>query len=499
MSTRSQARDYINTVLTPPNALERIASLRSNPSIQNGVQSIPDELLNKDSLLRCDTIKNPSLYDIPGSIKGLSIPSLSKSAFSGFDIPSLHKSGTIETKDAQEALNLTSVPTPTKSFCIRYLEEMIHKSPSSGPRTPLGSPQVSVAGFEHDLTTPPISSVCTLASGPIAAAAATEEILSMADARADSNTENKGGSHESESLNNLNVNSIEKDAEGEQVDANAEASPAINNHEVENILNNTEEPMDCNENVDAEVSNEMNNVENEMDIEKQVEKLATPAPLLLSPIASISSQGPADLAPVAELPSGVPGFNGRPPVEIVFSFDTTGSMSQCIDEVREKLRDTIQRLLGDVPFLKIAVIAHGDYCDRNEFYTLKSIDFTNDINALDMFVKDVNGTGGGDWEECYEYVLRQVRGLSWSPGTQRSLVMIGDAIPHGQDFYVNPSTNRCLPPELQGANIDWKEETERLFNDMVSFSIIIFEQRKHLPSIHSKILIEIFNVIILFL
>ena len=479
MSTRSQARDYINTVLTPPNALERIASLRSNPSIQNGAQPIPDgpSALNKDSLLRCDTIKNPSFYDIPGSIKGLSIPSFSKSAISGFDIPSLHKSGTIETADAQEALNLTSVPTPTKSFCIRYLEEMLQKSSSRVPRTPLGSPQVSVAGSEHDLTTPPISSVCTLASGPIAAAAATEEILSLADARADSNAENKDGSHESESLNNLNVNSIEKDAECEN-DANPESSSAVVNDAAENIMNNTEEPMDCNENVDGEVTNEVNNVENEMDIEKQVEKLATPAPPLLSPVASISSQGPADPAPLAELPLGVPGFNGRPPVEIVFSFDTTGSMSQCIDEVREKLRDTIQRLLGDVPFLKIAVIAHGDYCDRNEFYTLKSIDFNNDINALDMFVKDVNGTGGGDWEECYEYVLRQVRGLSWSPGTQRSLVMIGDAIPHGQDFYLNPSTNRCLPPELQGANIDWKEETERLFNDMVSFSIINFTQKK---------------------
>ena len=46
--------------------------------------------------------------------------------------------------------------------------------------------------------------------------------------------------------------------------------------------------------------------------------------------------------------------------------------------------------------------------------------------------------------------------LSWTPGTQRSLVMIGDAIPH--------------PKSQNKDKIDWKEEVTKLSGDMVSFS-----------------------------
>ena len=67
----------------------------------------------------------------------------------------------------------------------------------------------------------------------------------------------------------------------------------------------------------------------------------------------------------------------------------------------------------------------------------------------------MKSTGGGDWEECYELVLHQARTvLNWSPGTQRALVMIGDAIPHGTSYADNK------------AKIDWKKETQALWQQM---------------------------------
>ncbi len=39
------------------------------------------------------------------------------------------------------------------------------------------------------------------------------------------------------------------------------------------------------------------------------------------------------------------------------------------------------------------------------------------------FVRDVGPTGGGDYPECYELVLREsYTKLNWSPTSQRSLV-----------------------------------------------------------------------------
>jgi hypothetical protein len=153
---------------------------------------------------------------------------------------------------------------------------------------------------------------------------------------------------------------------------------------------------------------------------------------------------------------------GPPPLppgglfEIVFSFDTTGSMSAILDEVIGRLQEMIQRLQADIPSIRIAVIAHGDYCDKEMFYVTKHIDFSTDSAALCEFVKGVGCTGGGDTDECYELVLRMVRGeFTWTPGSQRALVMIGDAPPHEPDYPLNEM------------GIDWRVETEVLAKAMV--------------------------------
>ncbi|XP_071118668.1 uncharacterized protein [Haliotis cracherodii] len=136
--------------------------------------------------------------------------------------------------------------------------------------------------------------------------------------------------------------------------------------------------------------------------------------------------------------------------EIVFSFDTTGSMSSCLVEVRGRLQDMIQRLQADIPAIRIAVFAHGDYCDKHNYVT-KWIDFSTDVKELCDFVNNVSSTGGGDSDECYELVLRQVgEELSWTPGSNRALVMIGDANPHEPDYPDNK------------LKIDWREEIQTL-------------------------------------
>ncbi|XP_061170107.1 uncharacterized protein LOC133179344 [Saccostrea echinata] len=138
------------------------------------------------------------------------------------------------------------------------------------------------------------------------------------------------------------------------------------------------------------------------------------------------------------------------PIEICFSFDTTGSMSSSINAVKQNVQEMIQRLQTDIPGIRIAVFAHGDYCDRDSSYVTKYVDFSTDLNELCNWVKSVGSTGGGDSDECYELVLHQVQTLSWTPGTQRALVMIGDAHPHD----VNYPDNKL--------KLDWKEEVEKL-------------------------------------
>ena len=58
-------------------------------------------------------------------------------------------------------------------------------------------------------------------------------------------------------------------------------------------------------------------------------------------------------------------------VDVAFSFDTTGSMYACLGEVRRKLQETITRLKRDIPGIRLATIAHGDYCDASSSYVTK--------------------------------------------------------------------------------------------------------------------------------
>ena len=138
------------------------------------------------------------------------------------------------------------------------------------------------------------------------------------------------------------------------------------------------------------------------------------------------------------------------PIEICFSFDTTGSMSSSINAVKQNVQEMIQRLQTDIPGIRLTIFAHGDYCDRNRSYVTKHIDFSTDLKELCDWVKNVGSTGGGDSDECYELVLHEIQSLSWTPGTQRALVMIGDAHPHD----VNYPDNKL--------KLDWKKELEVL-------------------------------------
>ena len=162
------------------------------------------------------------------------------------------------------------------------------------------------------------------------------------------------------------------------------------------------------------------------------------------------------------------------PLEVVFSFDTTGSvifffnkqinktkflrfmcyphfkMFACLAEVRRGVEQAVARLQAEVPGIRIAIIAHGDYCDANSTYVTRQLPFTQDGAALCRFVRTVGATGGGDADECYELVLHEACGLPWTPGSTRALVLIGDSNPHGPAYPLNKQ------------RINWKTECEAL-------------------------------------
>ncbi|MEI2578191.1 vWA domain-containing protein [Scytonema sp. PRP1] len=135
-------------------------------------------------------------------------------------------------------------------------------------------------------------------------------------------------------------------------------------------------------------------------------------------------------------------------IEVVFSFDTTGSMYPCLTQVRRNLKSTVTRLLDEIPGIRIGIIAHGDYCDAGSTYVTKHMDLSGNVDTICNFVQTVEATGGGDAPECYELVLHEAQSFSWSPTSIKTLVIIGDDIPHA--------------PAQTPQKLNWRKELEKL-------------------------------------
>lgn len=162
-----------------------------------------------------------------------------------------------------------------------------------------------------------------------------------------------------------------------------------------------------------------------------------------------------------------------PAIEIVFSFDTTGSMYPCLTQVRRNIKDTVARLAKEIPSIRIGIIAHGDYCDKGSTYVTKHLPLTSDVNAICKFAEKVGPTGGGDAPECYELVLHEARSQPWSEGTARALVLIGDDVPHTVAH--NPG------------RIDWRKEALELTKEGVAIYAVQALNRKHASNFYQEL------------
>src|SRR4051812_50204360 len=83
-------------------------------------------------------------------------------------------------------------------------------------------------------------------------------------------------------------------------------------------------------------------------------------------------------------------------VEVVFSFDTTGSMYPCLTQVRRNVKSTVTRLSEEIPGIRIGIIAHGDYCDKGSTYVTKHLDLTDDVAGISKLLETGGATRGGD-------------------------------------------------------------------------------------------------------
>ena len=156
-------------------------------------------------------------------------------------------------------------------------------------------------------------------------------------------------------------------------------------------------------------------------------------------------------------------------LDMVIAFDTTGSMSAYIDDVRSQVADLIPRLFKDNKDLRLSIVAFGDYCDmksKNEFgNAYQCLPLTDNENDIIRFIRHSRNTSGGDGDEFYELVIKKiVEETSWRHGSTRSLLLISDAEPHGLGY--------TYSDYVVGNQIDWRHEARKAANRRIKIDTV---------------------------
>jgi hypothetical protein len=171
-----------------------------------------------------------------------------------------------------------------------------------------------------------------------------------------------------------------------------------------------------------------------------------------------------------EKPSASSKFKTATSLDVVLMFDTTGSMYRFLEEVRRELSRLVSEIHDSVPNTRVGVIAYGDYGDP---YVTQVLDLTDNFNAVKDFVRSVEGTSGADFPEAVEEALYRANQLNWRIGSNRAVVLVGDAPPHGvedsmrqYDYKAESNALGRKGAKIYATECGTHEPTERAFRWM---------------------------------
>jgi hypothetical protein len=120
-------------------------------------------------------------------------------------------------------------------------------------------------------------------------------------------------------------------------------------------------------------------------------------------------------------------------LEIVFVFDSTGSMSGTIAYTKSTIVQQLAVLHALVPDARFGLVTYRDRGPR-ERYLVQQVSLGNDFWRACNFVQFVAADGGGDLPEDVRAGLGAAFQQQWRTNARRVVVLAGDAPPHANDW-----------------------------------------------------------------
>ncbi|HRA19785.1 MAG TPA: VWA domain-containing protein [Anaerolineae bacterium] len=182
---------------------------------------------------------------------------------------------------------------------------------------------------------------------------------------------------------------------------------------------------------------------------------ATPTRAPTATATFVATLCPGDSATEVK-PVHVPPAPGR--ADLLFAFDTTGSMGPVLDSAKSNAVAIMADLARLIPDIQFAVVDFRDYPlepfgESGDWpYRLRQ-SVTGDRSAVVAAIAATSANQGGDAPEAYSRTLHEAvadGSIGWRPDARRFVVMFGDDVPHDDDLNtglgvqpVNPGGSWC--------------------------------------------------------
>lgn len=138
-------------------------------------------------------------------------------------------------------------------------------------------------------------------------------------------------------------------------------------------------------------------------------------------------------------------------VDIMFTIDATGSMSDEMNYLKAELQNIFDRLDKSIENKRLGLTFYRDYGDS---FVVREFDFSSDILSMKRILNDHNADGGGDYEEAVEEALKVSLNKSWNLNAKsRLLFLLLDAPPHYTKENVEIIQNQIRIAQEKGIKI----------------------------------------------
>jgi hypothetical protein len=143
--------------------------------------------------------------------------------------------------------------------------------------------------------------------------------------------------------------------------------------------------------------------------------------------------------------------------DVMFVFDTTGSMGGAITEAQSDIQEAMSQIAAALPDPQFGLVEASDYDEVNnpgEFgydiggghaaWTLH-VPITSNQSQVSQALLNLSAEGGGDSPEAYGRALFESAanpGIGWRPGARGVIVLVADDVPHDNDL------NEGIPSEF---------------------------------------------------